>query len=380
MKGSIRQRSKGSYQIRYEGPSDGTGKRKFLSETIKGSKKGAERVLRERLSAIENGGYVPRDKETVSDFMQRWLDTYAATNTTLRTQEGYRGNIQRYINPAIGSVTVQTLTARHIQGMYAGMLERGLSNRTALHVHRVPRKALADGVKWGLLARNVADATTPPRPERKQVEMWDSETANRFLEAAQESRFYGLYQLAILTGMRRSELCGLKWENVDLVSGRLSVVRTLQRIPGMGLVEGLPKTPRSRRSISLGPEGVSLLHTLRGQQIEQSLVAGPLWQNTGYVFTQADGTPVDPESVSKDFCAIVRKAGLPHLTLHGLRHAHATGLMVTGANPKVVSERLGHSNIAITMDIYSHVLPGLQEEAALLAEKWLLRGRPPATD
>lgn len=380
MKGSLRQRSKGSWQLRYEAPEDGTGKRKYLSESVHGTKKHAESVLRERLSAIENGGYVPRDKETVAGFLERWLMTYAATNTTLRTQEGYRGNIQRYVNPAIGSVPLQTLAAQHIQGIYAQMLDKGLSKRTALHVHRVLRKALADGVKWGLLSRNVADAATPPRPEQKQLEMWDSETANGFLEAAQESRFQGLYNLAILTGMRRSELCGLKWESADLVTRRLSVVRTLQRIPGMGLVEGQPKTPRSRRSISLGPEAVNLLHAVRGQQIEQSLAAGPIWQNTGYVFTQADGTPVDPESVSKDFCAIVRKAGLPHLTLHGLRHAHATALMVKGANPKVVSERLGHSNIAITMDTYSHVLPGLQEEAALLAEEWLNHGRRPPTD
>src|SRR5918992_473566 len=146
------------------------------------------------------------------------------------------------------------------------------------------------------------------------------------------------------------------------------------------MVEGQPKTRRSRRSIALSPRTVDLFHSIRGKQMAQQLEAGPIWQNTGHVLTQPDGRPMNPIKVTQEFTAIIRKAGLPHLPLHGLRHAHATLMLTNGENPKVVSERLGHSNIAITMDIYSHVLPGLQEEAALLAEKWLLRGRPPATD
>jgi integrase len=202
--------------------------------------------------------------------------------------------------------------------------------------------------------------------------MWDVETIGRFLEAARQSRFSDLYQLAVLTGMRRSELCGLKWENVDLLTSRASVVQTLQRIKGHGLVEGQPKTARSRRSIALSPQAVDLLHAVRGRQIEQQLEVGPLWQNTGYVFTQSTGTPVIPGHVTQDFANIIRKAGLPYLTLHGLRHAHATLLLTARVHPKVVSERLGHSNIAITMDIYSHVLPGLQEEAALVLDQRLI--------
>jgi integrase len=173
--------------------------------------------------------------------------------------------------------------------------------------------------------------------------MWDARTINLFLDAAADSRFRNLYHLAVLTGMRRSELAGLKWEHVDLVNGQLRIVATLQRIPGHGLVTGVPKTAKSRRSIALRADAVNLLHQVRGRQIEGQLAAGPLWQRTGYVFTQADGTPIDPESVSKDFCGVVRRTGLPHLTLHGLRHAHATLALTAGVNPKIVSERLGHS-------------------------------------
>ena len=369
--GSIIQRNKGSWQLRYYGPPDGNGKQKRLTETVRGLKSDAEKLLRERLAAIENGGYVPRDRETVADFLVRWLETYAATNTTLRTREGYQGNITRYIAPTIGRVEPQKLTPNQIQGMYAALLEKGLSNRTVLHVHRVLSEALKHAVRWGLLVRNPADATTPPRAEQEELEMWDDTTIDLFLAAVAGHRFQDFYLLALLTGMRRSELCGLKWENVDLVAGRLSVVRTLQRIAGRGLLEGQPKTQKSRRSIVLSPETVSLLHTIRGKQLAQQLEAGPIWQNTGYVLTQADGRPMNPIKATQEFTAIVRKVGLPHLPLHGLRHAHATLMLTNGENPKVVSERLGHSNIAITMDIYSHVLPGLQEQAVLRLDQRL---------
>jgi len=211
----------------------------------------------------------------------------------------------------------------------------------------------------------------PPRREQKEPAMWDAETVGLFMDAAKNSRFHHLYHLAVLTGMRRSELAGLKWENVDLLSGRLSIVNTLQRIPGYGLVESTPKTARSRRNIALKAVAVKSLHSIRGRQIEEREVAGTAWQNTDYVFAQADGTPVDPESITRDFRAIVDRSGLPYLTLNGLRHAHATLALAAGVNPKIVSERLGHSTIAITMDTYSHVLPGMQEEAAQAVEDLL---------
>ena len=375
MNGSIRQRSKGTWQLRYDAPPDGAGKRRFVSETVKGNKREAERVLRERLAAIENGGYVPRDNETVVEFMHRWMETYAATNTTVRTQQGYRAYITRYIRPSIGPVSLQSLSARHIQGMYANLLARGLSNTTVLQLHRILKQALSHAVQWGTLGRNVADATTPPKLHRRQMPMWDAGTIDLFLETASTSRFRDLYHFAVLTGLRRSEICGLKWEHVDLIRGRLSVVNTLQRITGHGLIEGQPKTARSRRSIALAPDVVEVLHGIRGRQIEQHLEFGELWQNSGYVFTQINGTPVSPDGVSKEFCAIVRKAQLPHLTLHGLRHAHATMALTAGVNPKTISERLGHSSIATTMDVYSHVLPGMQEEAALAVEDVLSQAR-----
>jgi integrase len=370
--GSIQQRAPGTWQMRYYGPPDESGRSKQHNETVKGSRREVERLLRERLTSIESGGFVAREKETVGQFLARWLNTYGASNVTLRTLQGYRQSIKNYSGP-INHVQVQSLTARHVQGVYSGMAERGLSATTIVQFHRIIHKALATGVKWGTLARNVSDAATPPRIFRQEVAMWDVDTIHQFLEAAGASRYRDFYHLALLTGARRSELAGLQWPSVDLVIGRLAVVKTLQWITGKGLAEGQPKTDKSRRSIALSPEAVALLHEIRGRQIGQQVEVAEAWQNTGYVFTRADGRPVDPNDVSKDFSEVVKSSGLPPLTLHGLRHAHATLLLEAGINVKVVSERLGHASIAITLDIYSHVLPGIQEAAALALDAKLAR-------
>ena len=360
--GTVNQRYKGSWELKWYGPADQNGNQKRISETVRGTKKEAEKILRERLLSVDNGSFIDKSKETVSGFMNRWLETYAATNVTLRTAHGYEGYSRRYINPTIGKVALQSLTPSQVQKVYADMLERGLSNTTVLHLHRLLKEALGHAVKWGILARNVADAASPPRSEQKQMAMWDVPTIIDFLELSHGTRFGHIHEFAVLTGLRRSEICGLKWESVDLEAGSLSVVATLQRIKGHGLVTGIPKTKRSRRTVDLAPETIDLLRTIRGGQMAQQLEYGSAWQNTGYVFTDFDGSPLAPDWLSKDFCGLVRAHGLPQLTFHGLRHAFATLGLKAGISPKVVSEALGHSSVGITLDIYSHVLPNMQNE------------------
>jgi integrase len=369
MQGNLQKRSKGSWRLRYDGPPDGNGRRRQVTETIRGTRKEAERVLRERIAAAENGGYVPKARDTVNSFLKKWIDTYVATNTTVRTLHGYQGYIDRYITPTIGSISLQSLTALQVQKVYADLQGRGLSANTIGQLHRIFKESLSHAVKWGILSRNVAEAVTPPKAVRNQTNMWDVDTILKFLESTNAGRFGKLYRFATLTGMRRSEICGLKWECVDLPRSSLSVVNTLQRIGGYGLVEGQPKTAKSRRSIALSPDTVELMHGIRGLQMEQQLSVGDAWREFGYVFTEEDGSPIVPDQVTQDFARVVKRLGLPYLSFHGLRHVHATLLLSAGTNPKVVSERLGHSNIAITMDIYSHVLPGLQEAAALAIDK-----------
>ena len=206
----------------------------------------------------------------------------------------------------------------------------------------------------------------PPtsKPRQRRLNKGEYERLEQASHLTLNPHIWPIIVFAIETGMRRSEISGLKWDAVDTDRRALMVVRTLQRITGMGLVEGTPKTAKSQRSIDLGKDAVELLNRIRVTQAETRLKLGGLWEDQGFVFTLETGRPIDPDEVTNEFRDLVRNNSLPHLTFHGLRHAHATLLLSSGIQPKVISERLGHSNISITMDIYSHVLPSLQREAA----------------
>lgn len=365
MNGSIRQRYKGTWQLRYEGPADATGNRKQVNETVQGTRREADRVLRERLLSIETGNYVARNKETVAQFMDSWLEGYAASHTTPRTLMGYQGNVTRYIAPCLGGVQMQVLSPRHVQGLHKWMLDKGLSNQSVVHAHRVLSKALKDAVEWGIITKNPAVSVSPPRPERQEVGVWDMATITQFMEASQDSVFHEAFMLSLHTAMRRSEVTGLRWDGVDLPASTIRVTGTLQRVTGHGLLAGQPKTKTSRRAIALGQTTVDLLHGVRGKQLALQAELGDLYRNeAGYVFTDELGAPIDSNRLSREFHRIVKSAGLPHITLHGLRHCVASLMLADGASIKTVAEKLGHSNPSLTLDIYSHLLPTIQEQAA----------------
>ena len=365
--GSIEKRGT-SWRIRYWLPQDSNGKRKQQSETVRGTKKEANTLLRQRLAEIENGGFIPKDSQTVAQYMDYWMRTYVQTNTAPKTQQGYLYNIERHINPVLGGVELQKLNGQQIQGLYAVMLNDGLSNRTVLHCHRVLKGALRRAVTWEVLSRNPADAVSPPRPIAKNLQIWEVDTFQAFLVSAKDSPYLGRYKLAALTGMRRGELCGLKWDAVDLDAGHLRVTRTLQHIDGQGLVEGQPKTDRSRRTISLSAGALEVLRGLRVAQAEQRLSIGEVWRGTGHVFTTPIGTPIGGERVSKDFAKIVKQSDLPHLTFHGLRHTAASLMIAGGVHARTIADILGHSTITTTMDVYGHLLKGVQEEAVSILD------------
>jgi integrase len=253
------------------------------------------------------------------------------------------------------------------------MLERDLGHTTILHVHRVLKQMLACTVKWGVIARNPADGATPPKRQKTQMPMWGAATIRQFLDESKGTRYGHIFEFAVMTGLRRSEICGLKWDAVDLVGHRLEVKATLQQIRGHGLVTGAPKTQKSRRNFTLGPSTVELLQVVQGTQQLAKIEAGPLWQEQGYVFTQPDGSPVLPGTVTENFRYLVRELEMPSLTFHGLRHAFATMALQAGINPKVVSEALGHSSVTITLETYSHVLPNMQDDLAIAVENLLKR-------
>jgi len=357
--GNILERSPGVFLVRYR---DNAGKRH--NETVRGNRKKAEAVLTERRTSLETGSFSGKKKLTVGAYLQDWLETYAVTNCTAKTVQGYKQSINCYTGPVSG-ITLQKLDATHIQPIYAGMIKLGLSNRSVDALHKALSIAFNTAVKQGTIKRNILDAVIAPKVIKKEVEVWDTETRAKAMTILRESQYGDFYQLGLMTGMRRGELAGLKWANVNLASKHLQVVNTLQRITGQGLMNGQPKTERSRRSIALSPDTVSLLHEIRGKQMTQQLQVADAWTDSGYVFTHPDGMPIDPNLATRAFKKVVTTSRLPKLTIHGLRHTHATILLEQGVNPKVVSERLGHASVATTMDIYSHVLPDMQEKAAL---------------
>ncbi len=375
MKGYIRKRGKDSWQLIYELPRGTDGRRNQAIHTVHGTKRDAETKLRELITAAERGDYVAPTKETVGTFLEKWLDTYAATNTSLRTQRDYRGKAYRYLIPALGTLPLTALRPEHVQGLYADLLGRGLSRRTVLHTHRILKEALSHAVKWRLVARNVCDAVDAPRPERKEMVALDGDGVSRLLYAATGSPYRDVFFVALYTGLRRSEVLALRWPDVDLDRGTIRVVAGLHRLTGMGLVLLPTKTARSRRQVTITQEVVDVLRSIRGSQLMAKMELGPAWQDTGFVFTKPDGRPMDPEKVTHAFTSIVRAAGLNGVRLHDLRHTHASLMLQAGVHPKIVSERLGHAGVAITLDTYSHVLPGLQEEAADRFSKLLARPR-----
>ena len=265
----------------------------------------------------------------------------------------------------------QDLKAVQVKKLYAGMLERGLSNTTVLHLHRLLKKAFNWAVGEGLLSRNPTNQVTAPMKEEYEMEMWDIETIHDFLDLCDGSQYRDVFRFAIHTGLRRSEVCGLKWDAVDLRESRLRVIRTLHCINGQGLVTAEPKTKKSRRTIALAPETVQLLHGIRGRQMEHGFPTN----DDSYVFIRPNGLPLIPQEVTKAFTGLVRAHSLPHMTFHGLRHAYATLGLLAGIDSKVVSESMGHSTITITMDLYSHVIGKMKEAHAATIANLLKRGQ-----
>ncbi len=277
-----------------------------------------------------------------------------------------------YVAPALGRVPLCQLQPQHLENYYAKALSQGrldgkggLSAQTVLHHHRLLSQALSHAVKQGLLVRNVAEAVVPPRPGRSQMATLFPEDVSRFLGAARRTPYYVLFYAALYTGMRRGELLGLRWHDIDLGRASISVVQTLYRLSGGEYLIKEPKSPHSRRSVALSPSLAELLRQYHAEQEAQKALLGKTLAGDDLVFAHPDGSPLDPSTITHAFGKLIHKAGLPHVRFHDLRHTHATLMLKAGVRPKIVSEWLGLANIGITLDTYSHVVPGLQEAASL---------------
>ena len=270
--------------------------------------------------------------------------------------------------PALGHHQLQKLSAQHLQSFYTKKLNEGLAATTVASFHNMLHKALDTAVKWSLASRNVCDLVSPPRAKRFEFQPLAVEQVHRLLAAAHGHRMEALFSLALATGMRRGELLGLKWQDINFSTGTLQIRRILTRVPttmpGKGYVEAEPKTQKSRHSVIVAHFALEALRQHRIRQLEAKLKAGASWQEHDYVFCTSIGTHLNPDrDILCQLKVLLQKAGLPDVRFHDLRHSAATLLLSEGVHPKVVQELLGHSQISMTIDVYSHALPSMQQDA-----------------
>ncbi len=360
--GSITRLADGRWQARVDLGFEG-GKRvrkAFYGKT----RKEVQAKLMTALNDHQRGLPLPNERQTVGQFLTDWLENTARHTLRPTTYDGYADLVHHHLVPVLGRVPLAKLTPQQIAACYSDLLAKGLAPRTVQYAHAVLHRALDQAVRWNLVARNPTDAVDAPRPQRKEITVFTAEQAQRFLDAAKDDRLHALYVLALMTGMRQGELLGLHWQDVDLAAGSLSVRRTLVRT-SQGWSWAEPKTAKGRRTIALSALAVEALRQHRVRQLEERLRAGGLWDDLDLVFPNHIGKPLERQNVVKrSFRPLLARAGLPYIRFHDLRHSAATLLLSLGEHPKVVQERLGHSTIGVTMDIYSHVLPDMQRNAA----------------
>jgi integrase len=368
MKGHIRERSPGHWAIVIDIPDPQTGKRRTKWHSFKGTKREAQIECSRLVTAITGGTYQQPNKITLREFLPRWLDHMKA-QVTPKSHERYAGIVNQNLIPVLGAVRLANLKAVQISKAYNDALahgrrdgDGGLSPRTVVHMHRVLKQALGQAVRWELLIRNPAEGVDPPKVNNKPMQTYDIPQTVELIEAVRGTPMLIPTLLAVLCGLRRGEICALRWRNVDLVAGQLSVMESLEQTKA-GLRFKLPKSGKAR-TVELTQTMVTELRSYQLQRAQYMLKLGEPLSGDDLVVAHADGSVVQPIYISQHWARTIRKTRLKHLRFHDLRHAHATHLLASGTHPKVASERLGHSKVGITLDLYSHVIPGMQKEAA----------------
>ena len=365
MAGQIIKRGDRTWIVRIFMGRDVKGKRHYVNHTIHGTKKDAETYRNAAVRDKDLGVFVEPAAITINEYLDQWLETAARPRLRENTFASYEDFLRIYIRPALGGKKLSDVRPLDLQELYSRMQERGLSARTIRYAHTILSSALAQAVKWKMTALNPAMLVELPRSSRKEMAALSPEDAGRFLAAATEDHLGVLFAFALATGLRPSEFMALQWRDVDLEKGIITVCRTLVRRKGGGWYYGEPKTSRSRRNIPLPTSIVRALVLHKRRQAEARLKAGAEYQNNDLVFATGDGTPLMLRNIiRRHFRPTLKRAGLPEtLRLYDLRHTCATLLLSAGVHPKVASERLGHSSVTLTMDVYSHVLPSMQQDA-----------------
>ena len=369
MRGYIREKSKGSWQIQVSTGLGTDGKYHCHYETIRGRKSDAQKHLNELLVSMERGIYYTPGRLTVAEHLHNWLEGYVKTNCSQRTLDGYQSIIVTHLIPALGNVQLKHLQAPAIQSYYGKACE-SLSARTVHHQHRVLSQSLKYAVRQGYLGRNPADMVDPPSPHQNTMRTLTASEVEVLLTSVKDSNYYPVIYAAVSTGLRQAELLGLRWRDVDLDMCSISVSQVLYIRKGIAQFKE-PKTAHSRRRVNMTPKLAIYLRAYKAEREGLYAELGKPLTLDDLVFTNVAGKPIDAHVLSHAFGVLAKRAGLGHVRFHDLRHTFASLMLQRGAKPKVISEALGHASVGFTMDVYSHIIEGMQKDAMALLDEVL---------
>jgi integrase len=369
MSGHIQRRGRVSWRLKYDIGVGADGRRRSVYRTVKGTKRQAELELARLITESTSGAYIDTTKLTLGDFIERWLRDWAASHVSPATFQGYENKLHKHVIRRIGNLPLQKLRAIELNELYGKLLQEQLGARSIGHVHRILRRALGHAHRWGLVHQNVAALVTPPRVASVELEILDPAQVTVLLQKLEGQSIYPLTVLALATGMRRGELLALRWCDVDLDRAILRVERSLEQTIKGGLRFKSPKTHHGRRSITLPATAIAVLREHRKAQQERRLQLGQgKAPADALVFTTWDGEPQSPNGLSKEWSRVLKQAKLPAVTLHSLRHTHASYLIAAGHDVLAVSRRLGHGSPTITLGVYGHLFPNADDRAAVSVE------------
>jgi integrase len=374
LKGHIRERTPGHWAIVIDLRDPETGKRRRKWHSFHGTKRQAQDKCAQLISELNGGLYIEPAKITVGQFLDRWLE-HIKPLVSPRTHERYGELATKNLKPLLGAVLLTKLRPMQISDAYAKALSSGkrqgkggLAPSTVRYLHVILKASMRQAVRWQILARNPVDAVDPPKVERGAMRTYDIAQTADLIDATRGTRMTITVILAVLCGLRRGEIAALRWRNVNLDTAQLAVTESAEQTKA-GVRYKKPKSGRGR-SVALSARVVNELRSHRVQQAQELLLLGIPLADDAFVVAQADGNPLQPRTITHQWHQLLaNNKTLACIRFHDLRHAHATHMLSSGVHPKIASERLGHSKVGITMDLYSHVMPGMQEDAAARVDR-----------
>ena len=377
MKGSVVKKGASYFVIIETSAIDpGTGKQKRKRKWFKAdgarNKGEAQTFLRAKLTELDGGVMIDAKKIKLAEYFDRWLD-HVRANVSPKSHERYTEVLRKNVAPLLGNTVLSKLQPMQISEAYSSALTSGrrngtggLSPRTVHHMHTILKASLAQAVKWSLLTRNPCDAVDPPKVERAKMTIYDMGQTVAVLDSLRPTRMYVPTLLAVMCGMRRGEIAALRWKHIDLARATISVIESAEQTKlakGRSQVRYKETKTGKGRNVALSSTMVEELQAWRLNQAQEFLRLGTRPSDETFVVTREDGQPIQPNSITHEWTRLLAGTGLPRARLHDMRHTHATQLLKEGVHPKIASERLGHSKVGVTLDLYSHVLPGMQEDA-----------------